>query len=207
MSYEEWLAWDYEGGLTEWVNGEVIFHMAATAIHQRLIIFLSAVLSEFARIYKLGRVLTAPYPMRAEPAGNGREPDLIFVVAEHLERLTEQQLLGAADLVIEIVSDDSTHRDRVTKFDEYEEAGVREYWLIDPRPMRRKKQRADFYVLDDQGQYQPVPIGKDRIYRSTVLLNFWLNVDWLWADEPNALTALAQLVGTEKLLAAMQGNK
>lgn len=202
MSYEEWLGWEHDG-VAEWINGEVRFS-SVTYEHQRVLGFMNNVVGTFAQIFKLGRVYLLRYAMRVKPDGNGREPDLIFVANENLQRITERQLEGPADLVIEIISDDSVYNDRVDKFQEYEDGGVREYWIIDPRPLQRKRQRADFYVLDANGQYQPVPINPDGIYRSTVLPNFWLKVEWLWQDEPNPLVALAQIVGMEKLVAAMQ---
>ena len=58
-------------------------------------------------------------------------------------------------------------------------------------------------MLDNRGVYQPVPVA-DGIYHSTVLPNFWLKVDWLWAEEPNPLAALAEVVGAEQLIKAVQ---
>ncbi len=201
MSYEEWLAWDYEGGLSEWVDGEVMIYMSASDEHQRVVEFLDRLLGLFVQIFQRGLVHVAPFAMRVTPQSNGREPDLIFLASANLRRLTSQELAGPADLVVEVISDDSVARDRDTKFYEYQSGGVREYWIIDPR-LRRK--RADFYVLDERGSYQPVPIGADGIYRSTVLPNFWLKVNWLWAEEPNPLAALAEIVGMDKLIAALQ---
>jgi len=106
---------------------------------------------------------------------------------------------GPADLIVEVVSDDSVSRDRSDKFYEYQAAGVREYWIIDPRP---GYERADFYVLDTKGRYQPVPIDPDGRYHSTVLAGFWFEVEWvLSATLPDVLQALAQVVGPEQLLA------
>ena len=98
---------------------------------------------------------------------------------ENAGRVQEKFFDGAPDLIIEVISDESTSRDRVDKFEEYEEAGVREYWLIDPRP---KRQRADFYQLGKDGKYRPVPIDDDGVYRSQVLQGFWFNVNWLWQE-------------------------
>lgn len=204
MTFEEWLAWDYEGGLTEWVDGEVHIYMSATSEHQRIVEFLTMLLGLFVQLLRLGVIKTAPYPMRAIPGGNAREPDLVFVASEHSERLTSTELSGPADLVVEVISDDSVARDRDKKFFEYQTGGVREYWMIDSRPNR---QRADFYVLDARGRYQPVPIRADGTYHSTVLPNFWLKVDWLWLEEPEPLAALAEIVGVEKLVAALRGKK
>lgn len=198
MSYDEWLDWDYEGGLTEWIDGEVHIYMPATRTHQRLVEFLDRVLGLFVELMGLGIVKLAPYSMRAIPDGNGREPDVMFVATEHLDRLREKELVGPADLVVEIISDDSVERDRDKKFTEYEQGGVREYWIFDPRP---KRLRADFYVLNEMGRFQPVPVGTDGIYHATVLQNFWLKVEWLWDEKVIPLRVLAQIVGKETVLA------
>lgn len=108
-------------------------------------------------------------------ARSGREPDVLVVLREHLARVQRTFLNGPADLVVEIVSDESVGRDRGTKFEEYREAGIPEYWLLDPRI-----EQADFYWLDDRGRYQPAPLDDAGVYRSRVLDGLWLRVEWLW---------------------------
>jgi len=200
ISFEEYLAEDYEGGLAEWIEGEVIIYMSATETHQKIILFLSTLLHLFVQWFDLGFIRTAPYAMRAKKGGNGREPDLFFVAKEHRSRLTAKFLDGPADLVIEIVSEESVSRDYEIKFHEYQAAGIREYWIIDPRPER---QGASFYLLDSTGHYQAVSTA-EGIYFSTVLPNFWLKIAWLWHDEPQPLAALAQIVGQTQFLAVLQ---
>jgi Uma2 family endonuclease len=201
MSYEAYLAWANESLHAEWVNGEVIVHMPPKQPHQRVVAFLLRLLGQFIELFQSGRLLPAPFEMRATPDGAAREPDLLFVAQTHLDRLTEARLSGPADLVVEVVSDDSVARDRADKFYEYQAAGVSEYWIIDPRP---GFERADFYVLDDTGRYQPVPVGADGCYHSTVLHGFWFQVDWVLAAEPpEVLRVLTRIVGPRKLLDAM----
>jgi Uma2 family endonuclease len=201
MSYEEYLAWAGEDVHAEWVNGEVIVQMPPKPRHQQVVAFLLQLLGLFIQLFQSGRLLPAPLEMRATPDGPAREPDLLFVAHEHLDRLTEVRLSGPADLVVEVVSDDSVARDRADKFYEYQAAGVREYWIIDPRP---GYERADFFVLDDKGRYKPVPVDTDGRYYSTVLAGFWFQVDWVLAPEPpEVLQALAQVVGPQKLLEAI----
>jgi Uma2 family endonuclease len=204
MSYEEFLAWADEDVHAEWVNGEVIVQMPPKEPHQRVVAFLMSLMTLFIQLSNLGRLLPAPFEMRATPDGAAREPDLIFVAREHLDRLTQERLSGPADLVVEVISDDSVARDRADKFYEYQEAGVREYWILDPRPGR---ERTDFYVLDEKGRYRPVPPESDARYHSTVLPGFWLYVDWVMsAEPPEVLTALAQIVGPQKLMEAIEAS-
>jgi Uma2 family endonuclease len=198
MSYEEYLAWADEDVHAEWVDGEVVVQMPPKEPHQRVIAFLVSLMGLFIQLFNLGRLLPAPFEMRAIPDGPAREPDLVFVALEHLDRLTEERLSGPADLVVEVISNDSVGRDRADKFYEYQAAGVREYWILDSRP---GYERADFYVLDEKGRYRPVPVDPDGRYHSTILPGFWLQVEWVTAVEPPAvLTALAQIVGPQKLL-------
>lgn len=202
MTYDEFLKWEHPG-IAEWVDGEVTI-VAVKNDHQRVVDFLIQVLGLYLRIMMMGVIRSAPFVMRATPNGPGHEPDVMVVTSNHLDRITPDQLDGPADLVIEVVSEESVSRDRSEKFYEYQDAGVREYWIIDPRPNR---QRADFYVLDANGRYRPVPIADDGTYHSTVLPGFWLHVDWLWAEEPDALKALAHIIGPDKMAEAMRSAR
>lgn len=201
ITFEQYLATDSdEGPLREWVQGKVITHAMPTRIHQELIEFLTALMGQFVRMFDLGRVLSAGYPMRTTLSGNAREPDVLFVAHEHQARAELQYLNGPADLAIEIISPDSPARDRAEKFDEYQEGGVREYWLIDSRP---GKYRVDVYVLDEHGKYQVVA-PTNGVFHSTVLPGFWLDEAWLWDATTDPSTAMLQIVGLERMMTALR---
>src|SRR5689334_6869371 len=121
VSYEEYKNWTHEGGLTEGVDGEVICHMSAKVERQYLVELLNEVLGPFVRLFKLGKVRIAPFTIRVLAGGDAREPDLFFLAAAHLDRLTPTELNGPADLAIEVISDDSVARDRDDKFYEYQQ--------------------------------------------------------------------------------------
>ncbi len=203
MNFDAYLRWNPEGGLVEWVRGEAVQYMSTTAEHQRIVTFLVALLQAFCDLFNLGRVFSGPYTMRAQPDGNGREPDVFVVLTPHLERARSEYLDGPADLVVEVISDDSVARDRVDKFDEYEAAGISEYWIIDPRPGRR---RASFFMLDAQRRFQPVQLDAGDTYHSTVLPGLWLMSDWLWQDNPSVMQALIEIVSPEKLIDLIRGK-
>lgn len=205
MSYEEYLTAFDETTHAEWVNGEVIILMPPLIRHAQLVSFLHVFLGNFVALHRLGELLAAPCEVQLNPYSNAREPDLFFVKAEHAHRLKARRLEGPADLIIEIVSPESVARDRGEKFDEYEEAGVREYWIIDSRP---GKQRADFWALDAFGRYRAASLDEDGVYRSIVLKGLWLDVNWLW-QEPlmNPLLAFAQMSGLGELVRMIENSR
>lgn len=189
LTYEEFLAWCDEDTWAEWVDGEVIVLTPASDKHQDLVRFLVQVLGIYVEMKDLGVVRPAPFQMKTGPELPGREPDILFIAREHLDRLKETHLDGPADLVIEIVSSESRLRDRGEKFAEYEIGGVQEYWLIDP-----EERRADFYRLGEDGRYRIVDLEPEGIYRSQIIPDFWLRVEWLWQEPlPPVLDVLREL--------------
>jgi Uma2 family endonuclease len=183
LTYEEFLD-QYADLHAEWEQGKVIFMSPASDKHQDLVGFLSAILRIFVESRQLGWVRTAPFQMKLQ---NGREPDILFVANEHLDRVKRTHVDGPADLVIEIVSPESIDRDRGRMFLEYEDAAILEYWLLDPI-----REQAEFYQLTD-GRYKLIP-SQEGVYHSQILPGFWLDVSWLWQDSlPPVLNVLRAL--------------
>lgn len=177
MSWQEFLDWLDEDVWAEWVNGEVFVMSPASNLHQALVLFLAALMQHWAEAFDLGIVHTKPYLVKLPEPLPARAPDIIFVAKENLHRVTSNYLDGAPDIVVEIISPESRSRDRGEKFYEYEQAGVKEYWLIDP-----DRKQTEFYRRGSDGIFRIVPIAEDGIFRSEVLKGFWPKVDWLWQE-------------------------
>jgi Uma2 family endonuclease len=145
-SEEEYLALTHgTNHLIEFSHGNLEFLAMPTRTHQKIVFFLSQVLYAFLSARGLGTVLFAPLRVRLW-AGKFREPDLVVMLAEHRDR-EHEAFFDGADLVIEVVSDDDPARDLVTKRREYAQAGIPEYWIVEP-------QVEMIIVLRlDQGQY------------------------------------------------------
>ena len=156
--------------------------------HQDVCGFLESILRPFVETRQFGVVRSAPFQMKLE---HGREPDLLFISVEHLDRLQNTYLDGPADLVVEIISPESAGRDRGDKFYEYEAGGVAEYWLIDPL-----RQWADFYRLED-ARYRPAFSGDEGIFHSAVVPDFWLRIEWLWQEPLPVVDEVLLEVGGE----------
>ncbi len=188
VSFEAFLAWADEDTCAEWEDGEIVLMAPASRAHQELVGWLYTLLHLYVQSRQLGTVLLAPFLVRLRVREQGREPDLIFVRSEHLDRLHPTHLDGPADLIVEVVSPESVSRDRGRKYVEYEAEGVPEYWLLDP--IRRQ---AEFYLLGDDGYYHPV-LPQDGVYHSTAVAGFWLAVTWLWQEPlPDELAILRRL--------------
>lgn len=196
MSYETYYQWCDEDVHAEWVDGEVIVHMPPIDVHQLVLNFLNRLLSEYVEFFDLGKVFIAPFEMRLRSERSARQPDIFVVIGGNQARLSRERMDGPADLVAEVISTDSVRRDRHDKFHEYRRAGVREYWIIDPRPGRN---RADFYRLDEQGEYELYATEDDERVESAAVPGFWLSPNWLWVESrPKLMTAFYEILSPEQ---------
>lgn len=194
VSFEDFLN-TYGEQHAEWLMGKVILVVSNNTIHQRIQMFLGTLVNLFLNITGLGEVLSAGTPMHISDQQPAREPDLMVVLIENRERIREKRLEGQADVVVEIVSPESSVRDRGDKFAEYEMAGVPEYWLIDP--IRRD---ANFWVLNAEGNYEARPLDEQGRLTSAVLPGFALDPAVLWDHDNLYRINLNELV--QQMLAA-----
>ena len=190
MSEEEFLAWLPAETNAEWVNGEVILMSPAALQHVRITNWLDRVLGTYVAVKKLGELLGPELMVRLEHTGVSRRiPDLLFLATESLSRLQTNYLDGAPDVVIEIVSAESAHRDWKEKPQEYEAAGVREYWIIDPHS---KIFLAQF--RNDDGKFAKIELDASGIFYSRTIAGFWLKPDCFWQrDLPEIAVSLRAL--------------
>lgn len=187
LTYEEFLT-QYDGMHAEWEDGEIVVMSPVSRRHQDIGGFLLTILRPYVETHTLGEVFYAEFQMRLRAQKTGREPDILFVSTDNLARVQANYLDGPADLAIEIISPESIRRDRDTKFREYEQAGVPEYWLIDPL-----EQTAVFYQRNAEGRYQDTPLHAESRYFSRALPGLWLEPNWFWQTPlPSTLGILKQ---------------
>lgn len=172
LSEDEFLAWCDPDVKAEWGDGKVIVVPPATLGHSESTLFLVCTLGMFVERQELGEVLGWRLMVRLSPHCR-RVPDVVFIAEEHLPNIRPTHLEGPPDLAIEVVSLESVARDWREKYYDYQAAGVREYWIIDPA-----HQRVAAYQLVE-GEYQPIATEQGRI-GSSVVPGFFLREDWLW---------------------------
>jgi Uma2 family endonuclease len=117
------------------------------------------------------------------------EPDIAFVRQDRLHLKQKGYFDGPPDLAVEIVSPDSIDRDYRLKRQQYQEAGVREYWIVD-----EAEQRLTWFALTPNGEFRRIRPRKGALH-SQVLPGFWLRPEWLWhLPRPKKADILAQLL-------------
>jgi Uma2 family endonuclease len=187
MTEEEFLEFCDEDTRAEYIDGEVIVHSPGSYIHENISGFLLSLLRFFVDQHQLGFVPGSNFQIRLRP-GLRRVPDLIFVSKENEQNIARTELEGSPDLAVEIVSLDSFERDWRDKYFEYEQAGIREYWVVDPNSQQMK-----VYRLNEQGKFESQQAEKG-IFKSKVLPGFWIKPEWLWQDPlPNVISIAKEL--------------
>lgn len=88
-------------------------------------------LTQHVHLTGRGLVFSAPFDVELT-ARDVVQPDVLVVLAEHASIITPSRIIGAPDLVIEIISPSTAGYDRRQKQDVYARAGVRECWIADP---------------------------------------------------------------------------
>lgn len=141
---------DYAEQFCEWVNGTVIKMSPVHDKHNLITQYLIILLNAYLELRPIGQVRHEPFVMRLETEAkrSNREPDLQVILGNNRQNLTPTFMNGAADIVIEVVSPESQARDYGEKLHEYERAGVREYWIIDP-----VNREVRFYRLNKDGAF------------------------------------------------------
>ncbi|NII83595.1 MULTISPECIES: Uma2 family endonuclease [unclassified Pedobacter] len=181
-SYADYMRFEFEERL-EIIKGH-LFKMSPvpSRIHQGI----SA--NIFAPIYNIlkgkpCRVYSAPFDVRlAKKSVNDKEvftvvqPDIVVVCDP--AKLDNRGCIGAPDIVIEILSPGNNKKELINKYEVYEEAGVKEYWIISPSHKTFFR-----YILDDNGKFQPTKLlTEGEEVTTAIMLGFKLVLDEVFQD-------------------------
>ena len=137
-TYADYLTWQFQDKL-ELIKGR-IFKMspAPSTNHQRISMELAGVLYNFFKIHPCN-LFAAPFDVRLlDHKKSTKDNEIYTVVHPDLcvicddAKIDERGAIGAPELVIEILSPGNSNKEMKYKFDLYEEAGVLEYWIVNP---------------------------------------------------------------------------
>ncbi|MCC7293090.1 MAG: Uma2 family endonuclease [Phycisphaerales bacterium] len=171
LTAEEYFSLRDDGQRYELIDGVVVMSPSPTPRHQLVAIEVVKQLSRHVDDQDLGLVLyetDVVFGMGADGRDLVYRPEVVFFRKERAGTITDRIRI-VPDVVVEVVSPDSRSLDAETKYNDYERAGVGEYWLIDPIEEQTK-----FYRLIG-GRYVEAPIG-GPVYESNVVSGLKLNL-------------------------------
>ena len=152
-SYEDYLSWP-EGERIEVIQG--VAHAMSPAPrreHQRLVAEMTRQVANALRGASC-EIYPAPFDVKLSADQDDERPTVVqpdLSIVCDPGKLTEQGMTGPPDFVIEIVSPESGFHDRSRKFNLYQSAGVREYWIVDP-----DERVVEVYRLEESESYRRI---------------------------------------------------
>jgi Uma2 family endonuclease len=145
FTYEDYLLFPDDGRRHELIEGEHFVTPSPITKHQKITRNLLGELFVHIQQAKTGQIFCAPMDVVLSDL-DVVQPDLLFISNKNASIITEKNIQGAPDLVVEILSDSSRKTDEIIKRKLYERYQVGEYWIIDP-----ELETIKIYQLTDQG--------------------------------------------------------
>lgn len=151
-TYNDYLLLPEDEWRYEIIGGNLYMSAAPSTRHQEIILELAAIIRQLVKEKQLGKVYIAPIDVIIPELANPVQPDILFIPQDKLGIVKENFIEGVPALIIEVLSPGNPRHDRYTKYRLYAEAGVKEYWIVDPEACT-----ADVFALRGQAY---VPFGR-----------------------------------------------
>ena len=151
FTYDDYLNLPEDGKRYEILDGDIAVSASPLLRHQRVSLTLTQILDAHVRTHRLGAVYVAPVDVVLDPS-TVVMPDIVFVSTDRAHILKEQAILGAPDLIVEVLSPSTATRDRTTKAKLYSRFGVTHYWIVDA----------------DEGTVEVLELARSRYRKSSV---------------------------------------
>ncbi len=152
------------------IDGDLVMSPSPNQEHQGIISNIGAELWTLVKLHRRGRVFLAPMDVYLSET-EVFQPDIIFISRDRLD-IVKEKVHGAPDLVMEVLSPSTAYYDLVHKKAVYEAAGVREYWIVDP-----KEKTIEIFVNGEKGFQSIARMTTSGIVRSTILSDFVVRLD------------------------------
>jgi Uma2 family endonuclease len=174
MTAEEYYALPEGPPYFQLIHGEVFMSPSPTTQHQRVSMRLSLLIGNYLNEHPIGEIFAAPLDVDLG-FDNIYQPDLIFVSEERRSILVER-IVGAPDLVVEILSPSTALLDRHDKKAVYASTGATELWLID---LRRRQVEVYHLPVDAETPAAVLTADSGQILRTALLPGLDISVDEL----------------------------
>ena len=187
-TFEDFCLLIKDGEKGDLIDGVIYMSSPDNTDANSIFMWLARLIADFVEERELGEVYGSRVAFRLEET-QSPEPDIAFVRTDRLHIVQRGFVDGPPDLAIEIVSPDSIERDYVRKREQYRQAGVPEYWIVD-----ELEQRVVLLRRSSSGAYREIK-PKKGVLHSQALPGFWLRPEWLWQQpRPKKKMVLAEIL-------------
>ena len=174
-TYEQWLKFPNDGWKYEIIDGVLHMSPPPSIKHQDVSGELFVLMRSYVRTHRLGKVLDAPCGVRLPNQPIPLEPDILFVRQDRRAIMQQNYVEGAPDLTVEVLSPSNSEYDLETKKNQYEQAGVAEYWIVNPW-----EETVMVYRLHEGGYGEALLLDKDQTLASSQIAGFSIPVKQLF---------------------------
>ena len=158
-SYADYLTWN-ENERWEILDGVPRMQATPSRVHQKVLMELSTQIHNYLK-GKTCEVYPAPFSVRLDLEKNDKdiknvvEPDITIICDS--SKLDKRGCKGSPEMIIEILSPSTAKLDKIIKLNKYEQAGVKEYWIVEP-----DQRLVNVFLLEPNGKYGRVGIYSDE---------------------------------------------
>jgi len=175
LTYQDYLTFpDGDGIKKEIIEGELFMSPAPSIKHQLISRELAFLLHNYIKQHDLGELFFAPCDVVFSNI-NVMQPDILFISKNNFHILTELNIKGAPDLIVEIISSSSRDTDRIYKKNVYQKFGVKEYWLVDPN-----EETVEIWALKNKIFQLHCRASKDQKIESQLLKGLRIDLDLIF---------------------------
>ena len=190
---DEFLEWLEPGVFADLIDGQIIMHSPVSLLHGNLTNFLDRLLAAYVERERLGVVHREVIAVRLSQR-TVVMPDIAFYTREQELLFQETHIPVAPTWLAEILSPTTAGVDVGRKFAKYEEYGVKEFWILDPKTLAHRFYSRQDNLLLEFGQ-------NEEIIRSRAVSGFWVRRAWLdprqMPDKPTVSEALLELASSK----------
>lgn len=174
LTYEDYVCLPDDGKTYEILGGELQVTPAPWPKHQDVSRNLEYMLLQYVQQHASGKVYYAPIDIIVDPH-NIVQPDIIFISADRLDIIGEKNVQGMPDLIIEILSPSTRHKDRVLKLRVYASHGLKHYWIVDP-----DEQTLEALELEGQSFKVTTALTGEAIFEPTLFPGLRIDLSKVW---------------------------
>lgn len=174
-TYDDYVTLPDDLNIYEVIDGELFMSPAPTTKHQIVSMNMERKLDNYVKKQDAGIILHAPIDVLLSPH-TIVQPDIIFISKGNMSIITEKNIQGSPDLIIEILSPSTIRRDRIIKMKVYAKYHIKNLWLIDP-----DNQTLEVFELDKEMTYRLVSgIAYDEECRLSLFPDLTISLNELW---------------------------